>query len=607
MISITYAVRVFYTVLLVAIVLLLLREIWLLWFSRQLTFGDLKYFDGPKPEDGASNRLRHMMKSEYESIIWLIKNQPKPVPTSLLTLSGQIDTAALPKAFEPITSKATEFSDIDLTFQGINVQKLLSSFRTYLSPSVDLKVVVLRQSPQASQVAVHWPSEVGTLVGPLSRFRDYTIEVSGEDQAIAKALATYLVWLQAFDGSRDISAPLKDFGLWSDGLRILQQLRDEREGFLVNPPLSVAALKAIADRFALAFDGRFSYRDVYRVASDVVRVAGERDPTYHPQVEFRKGTARISAENLSDLLSYYYVYFSAKRSPPRTYGAYAAAIKSGTNQETLPNAIREVLHKRRVHPFSSIVDAVNVKQPAELEAIIVSDDRMPSAATAAEMTAMLRVSAGGSELAGTAFLISENIALTSVLNSRTFKGKMYVERAILDKGPAKFERVDVAQVVDLGLKSESHSGNVVALRLASPLPGVKPFRIAQNSNKVRVLGRSIHTIAIAYKDPRLPDWLLSLYKGEFKLPAYLYGTVLRYDERDGQLAYDVLTTGGSAGAPVIDNRTGAVIAINYLGQRYGDITKIAAGVEIMGLGANEKLAKLLGASPPTIELTEIQE
>jgi hypothetical protein len=90
--------------------------------------------------------------------------------------------------------------------------------------------------------------------------------------------------------------------------------------------------------------------------------------------------------------------------------------------------------------------------------------------------------------------------------------------------------------------------------------------------------------------------LLKLYQGEFGQVANLRGRILRFGEGNREIAYDVLTTVGSAGAPVIDNISGAVLAVNYKGLSHGGLTKIGAGVEIMGLVGNKKYTELLGSS-----------
>jgi hypothetical protein len=251
---------------------------------------------------------------------------------------------------------------------------------------------------------------------------------------------------------------------------------------------------------------------------------------------------------------------------------------------------------------------------SEMDQVIslFSRGRTPDRSTAAEMSAILRVG-GGNESQGysTAFLVSDTVALTSSLVTRALVGNrgsedLVVERAILDqtstKEAPKFERVSIKEIIRITSDRGSSSEHIVALRLAKSLSGVTPFRIAENRRKVRVLGRGVHLISIGNIDTRVQPWLLDLYEKEFGLPTYLTGTVLRYGEGTGELAYDVLTTGGSAGAPVIDNRTKAVIGINYKGLGYGDLTKIGAGTDIIGLGSSPKLREVVGDSLQTTDI-----
>lgn len=291
------------------------------------------------------------------------------------------------------------------------------------------------------------------------------------------------------------------------------------------------------------------------------------------------------------------------------------------NEQAIKNILRNSLHHdERVHPLSSIIKALadpestSLADPesTSLSAFIESRSRLPPQENIkSEMSAMLRILDFKGEIIATAFLIADNVALTSgIVTGGVKKGEeIYVERTIIDttevSRPPKFERVAVSEIVDLTERIGFGQANVVALKLARPLMGVKPFRIAENSKRVRILGREVHLIAIGAKDPRLPDWMLELYKREFGLPTYLNGTVLRYGEGNGELAYDVLTTGGSAGAPVVDDASGAVIGVNYKGFSFGDLTKIAAGLEVVGLGGNETLRRVLGFRPVMTELADV--
>src|SRR5262249_39092328 len=72
--SFVILLRVFYTGILVFLAIVLLREVWFVWFDRQMTIGEIKYFDGIKTEQTAADRFRHLLSQEYNHDLDQIRN-----------------------------------------------------------------------------------------------------------------------------------------------------------------------------------------------------------------------------------------------------------------------------------------------------------------------------------------------------------------------------------------------------------------------------------------------------------------------------------------------------------------------------------------------------
>jgi hypothetical protein len=177
--------RLFYSTVLVFLAIVLLREVWFIWFDRQVTFGEVKYFDGIKVEQGAADRFRHLLNQEYNQDLGRIRNHGQIYQTitgrapgtapDLLQLEGPtLEPATLvsASAFERFAPREQDFAALDLSFQGIEIKKLFSSVRTYLSPSVDLNILVTKGGPADEVRAnIRWPREGRRLAGLLGASR----------------------------------------------------------------------------------------------------------------------------------------------------------------------------------------------------------------------------------------------------------------------------------------------------------------------------------------------------------------------------------------------------------------------------------------------------
>lgn len=156
--AIVVLMRVLYSGVLLFAAFALAREVRFVWFDRHLTFGDIKYFDGTKIEENAGDRFRYLLSQEYnhaldhireyKSILETLRGGDDAALPNLLALRNTIDLNALAvaKNFESFEPKRGDFAQLDLTFQGIDFKKLFSSVRTYLSPSVDVNLLVTKNS-----------------------------------------------------------------------------------------------------------------------------------------------------------------------------------------------------------------------------------------------------------------------------------------------------------------------------------------------------------------------------------------------------------------------------------------------------------------------------
>ena len=119
-VSFVTLLRSFYSVILIFVAIVLLREVWFIWFDRQMTLGEIKYFDGIKIEQAAADRFRHLLSQEYNRDLDHIRNYAGIFQTisggepgaevNLLALKGErIDPNLLTSKLCNFCSKGTRF------------------------------------------------------------------------------------------------------------------------------------------------------------------------------------------------------------------------------------------------------------------------------------------------------------------------------------------------------------------------------------------------------------------------------------------------------------------------------------------------------------------
>jgi hypothetical protein len=629
--SFVVLLRLFYSSFLLFIALVLMREVWFVWFDRQMTFGEIKYFDGVDVKQGAADRFRYLLNQEYNralddirqyrQILETISGRPIGEKPDLLHLEGSVDPTVLTRAtgFESFEPKQGDFAQLDLSFQGIDVKKLFSSVRSYLSPSVDLNLLVTKYGADDMRANIRWPREGRPLEGELRRYYDFEIGPHHDDAVLSRKVACYLLWLQAFNGQPKEFAAFDEFCLWIDGLTALRAIADEKKHLAVNSGLEAAAVSKIAARFTPSLSAGFDYVDNYRVAAILVTESARRDSQYAPQVSAGSGKIPVGPTFLASLLNYYYLHLVSNPGRLAFFKEVSANFSQGNPTITDPVAVGLKLLANRVVPWSDIVHLIQddasigsnsnstTPGPASLERIILAGrERFASADIGQfgfpkrELSSILRNIGPDGQWLGTAFLVAPDVALTTGFNHQeqtdeSAKALGFVDYVASPYEPSgvKFHRIAVKEVVPL---ITSEPVGVLALKLETPIAAATPFKMASRYRKDSRTGRPIYLLSYL---SNVPLWnenpLNKVFNNEFERPVYLGGTILLQNEteKEIQYAYDAFTLPGAGGSPVLDAATGEVIAMHHSGSFYSSFAKIAVGLDITSLSDNAELKALI--------------
>jgi hypothetical protein len=604
--------RIFYTGILVFIAVVLLREVWFIWFDRQMTLGEIQYFDGIKVEQAAADRFRHLLNQEYNRDLDNIRNHGRIFQkvtgrspgreTDLFRLEGSLKPALLTsvKSFESFAPKERDFANLDISFQGVEIRKLFSSLRSYLSPSVDLNLILTKISDGDMRANIRWPREARPLEGLVKRRLDSELGPYKDDATLARKASCYLLWLQAFNRQEKNIASFSELCLWLDALRMLGALADEKDNLAVNGAVDRNALTAFAAQFAGGFNAEFDHPETYRAAATLISEAAK--VPFKPEISIAGKNARVEPEFLAAILNYYYVHLVSN---PSRREFFRNAAK-GFGDTDAHNVNQEVVGRRllpdRVVPWSDIVSALasppdDSTQNPDLEKSFTSEDIGSFGFPRREVRSTLRDLNSDGKLQGTAFLVAPDVALASKQGENT-TGPRYVEyvRDPYTPNTVEFQRVAIKETVPLITAGRA---GVVALRLERPIPDATPFKIAPRDQARQQAGRSIYLISYLLNIAKAGSPLDAVFKGEHGRPVYLGATILLQNDTasNRQYAYDAFTLPGSHGSPVVDAESGQVIAMDLADLQYSHgIVKIGVGLDITSLSESAVLRDLINDS-----------
>lgn len=620
-ISFVVLLRIFYSGLLAFVALVLLREVWFVWFERQMTFGEIKYFNDNKVEEDAASRFKYLLSQEYSLTLGDIRDRNYIVQSAEsrnfwwlftrreFTSSESPEFLKRTKDFESFSEKRVSFADLDLNFQGIDFRKLFSSIRTYLSPSVDIKLVLTKRTATNSQTemygSVKWPRDGRPLQGRFRRYYDFEIGPQPDDAALARRMSRYLIWLQAFNDERKEYASFDEFCLWVEGLSALRVIADQSQKLSVNPEPDATVLFKTAGAFAPGFHASFDFADTYKVGGSLLSEAVRKDPKFQAQVSIGERSVPTDPVFLASLLKYFHAHLAADRDESdfrRSFFQQAMSEAVADNAETIdPILVGKSLLADRVVPWSEVAKMLApaadspVPQPKASETsggVFESDDIGSFGDPIREVPSILRVKESAGDLESTAFLIAPDVAVTS----GRFIPDGCVEYMIApyNSQEVKTHCVAIQSVVSIG----TTLNKVFALKLASPVPDAIPFEFAPRDLTAKSrIGRHIYLLSYLYKGTR-KNSADNVLKDEYGRPTYLGGTILQQQSSLTQKLYvsDAYALPGSIGSPVIDAESGKVVAVSIARAEIGGFAMMNISLDAEALSENSRLMALMGKS-----------
>jgi Trypsin-like peptidase domain len=556
--------KLFYSLLLVGLSGILLRELWTVWFDTTIYIGRFDVVSEAGKDDSASAIFPKRIVGAQA----ILAQQFNDYQTRRTADAPSDATYVLP-GMTPLLLPPEVLAGIDITVQNINVRQVLTAIRrTFLAPNEVVGNVAVREGSVLA--AIDWPR--APLVNP-GQPRQTKLLVPGQpnEQAAAAYVAGSLSWARAASLDTHIAAYPRaqfcDFGAALNELYVLGEKASSPSGLDAK---ETALVRKHASQLRTHYDADTVFPELYRLRADLLDLLPEGERKQAELVEAQEDRLRYAmlSPKLSGLPD------EEKRLTALALARPAIVIDGG-RLSGAPENWASLL--RRHDP--------EIRLAAASIGLILSSDGTPLA---------------------TGFIVAPRLMMTAkfVLDTARFSPRVGSEanptadRLRLCLGSSKSSCDPSLTIGDVIYRGDAEGSKIVLVNLENhdiilnpPLPFADPLP-APNA----IVGQYAFVIGYPFRDPRMPpvfiDHLLGKDDGRKRL---MPGRILAFGQ-GGPNAFeskhpappvftiDMSTTGGTAGAPLMDLTTGRVIGMNFAGVWKGERGKFAYAESTWAMG-----------------------
>ena len=549
--------KLIYSALLLGISGVLLRELWTVWFDDQIYIGSFEVVSeaGNDAEAGAAFAKRIVgaqaifarQLQDYQTR----GGADSPTDATYL-LPGTTPLLLPPKALE----------GVDVTIQNVNLTQLLTVVRKgFLAPNEVRGHVTMR--PGSVIAAVEWPRAPRSADGrpPLVHF----LTPSRPDvQEAAADVACALSWARAASLEPSIAAVARaQFCDFTTALSDLYSLSGKASSVRGLSDEETTLVRSRAAQLRTHYGSENVFPEIYRLRADLLELVPEGVRTQGELVEAQEDRVRY-------------------------------AMESPTVRD-LPEEEQRLTALALARPAMLLEPGRPLPAPANWLSLLA---RHEAAIRAAEMSTGLIARSGapvGTGFIGTGFIVGPGLLMTSKYVLAGMRDQLGGGHGAQDGqaprlclGPSASECEPSLRIGDVVHEDEGSLIVIVSLMnhdqtLYPPLP---LFTGLPETNTF--IGRYAYVIGYSFFDASTPEpFLRELVGGVYGHRRLMPGRILafgvdnpfsRFASESDPLAMfttDMSTTRGTAGGPLVDLSTGAVIGVSHGGQWHGERGKFA--------------------------------
>ena len=552
--------KIIYSILLLGLSGVLLRELWFVWFDRTIYIGRFDVVGETGKDDSASAIFPKRIVSAQA----ILGQQFNDYQTRGGGEVPSDQTFILP-GMTPLLLPPEVLSGMDITVQNVNLRQVLTSVRrSFLAPNEVAGNVAVRDGSVLA--AVDWPRapQLNNTAPGLTKF---LIPSQPSEQATAAYIACSLSWANAASRDPNIAAYPRtqfcDFGAALGDLYALGEKASSASGLEAKDSVLV---RKRADQLRAHYDESPVFPELYRLRADLLDLLPETERKQEDLIEVQEDRLR-----------------------------YAML---GPELSKLPEEEKRFAALALARPAIILKDG-KLQNPPENWANLLRRYETAIRSTSASVGLIMK----GDDPVGTGFIVGPNLMMTASFGLRQFghpgmpasngrpaaEGKPQEFRLCLGESKSScnpsFPIGDVVYIGDAEgvpialVKLENHDSV-----LYPPLPFADPLP-ATNT----IIGQYAFVIGYTFRGklpPQFMEWLLGTEDGQKRL---IPGRILAFGRGDTPVNFgqpgglsaptvftsDISTTLGTSGGPLIELTTGRVLGMSYAGFWKGERGKFS--------------------------------
>ena len=574
--------KLLYSLLLLGLSGVLLRELWTVWFDSRVFVGKFDVVsEAGKDESSGAAFAKRIVGAQAILAQQLTDYQTRR------TADSPTDKTFVIEGMTPVGLPPAALGGMEITIQSVNVSQILTKLRnSIVSPNEVGGSVTARESSVLA--AVDWPG-APKLKNSQTSLSKFLVPSQANEQAAAAYIASSISWARAASIDSALAEyPRAQFSDFSVALGDLYALADGASSPTGLGATDVALVRKRAAQLRLHYGQDHVYPEIYRLRADLLDLLPEVERKLAELVESQEDRLRYAmlSPKLRGLPEEERRFAALALARPAIAVEYGTVLKPPENWSNLL--------RRREAEISSITKSVG---------LIMNVDGKP---------------------AGTGFVVAPNTMLTAafVVDSARRgvghgtappqqKQNERVIRLCMGRNSVKCdESLDIGREIYRG---ESDGSKVVLVELpnhdATLYP---PAPLAETLSPANTLiGQYAFVVGYPFLDARMPiQFMMHLLGKEDGIKRVMPGRILALGERGlkeislkegrppGQLTFtsDISTSSGTSGSPFVELATGKVIGMSFAGEWKGERGKFAYA-EALPKAALEIVARRLADGP----------